>query len=266
MLAVLMAGITPPATYAAGTAYVEPVLLTSQAGSVSVIVAATDSQVAANAVAGRGGQVTSNLWLINSVAATLPAHAVAAVAAMPGVQSIVLNHGLKSSDASVADVQPTNSKKVWKIAYPVTVDIGADSVHTTRLPSGKRIDGESVTVAVVDSGVFFDKEVRRELGAVVQKNFLGQADFVDGTCQPTPGSNKQIIGTQADGYCALTWRDSADGFGHGTAVASVIWNNFTDANTGTKLGVAPGANVLSVRVLDNDGQGSYETVIKGIQY
>src|SRR5262249_44941066 len=87
------------------------------------------------------------------------------------------------------------------------------------------------------------------------------------TCRVKPDTNQpKIVGTQYDGYCALTSGDSTDGFGHGTAVASIIWNNFTDATTGVQLGVAPGANILSVRVLGNDGQGSYETVIKGIQY
>jgi serine protease AprX len=267
MLVTLLSGTAAPVVPAVNTAYVEPGLRTVGPASVSIIVAADSSRTAAQAVAQLGGQVTSDLWLIDSVAATLPARQVVALAALPGIQSIIANHSLKSSDTGAPDVWPTDNKKVWDIAYPVTIDIGADIVQKSKSAPGKRIDGDNVTVAVVDSGVFFDKDVRRELGSVVQRQFLGQADFVQSTCRTKPDTKKpKIIGAQFDGYCALTSQDSTDGFGHGTAVASVIWNNFTDATTSVKLGVAPGASIVSVRVLDNDGQGSYETVIKGIQY
>jgi hypothetical protein len=246
LLAILMASATP-ASNAATAAYVEPTLLESHQPAAMVIVAASSSRAAGEAVAALGGQITSDLWLIDAVAATLPARQIATLAAAPGVRSIVANHGLKSSDTPVPDVQPTNSQKVWKLRYPVTIDIGADKVQHTRLPSGKRNDGDNVTVAVVDSGVFFDKDVRRELGTVVQRDFLGQADFVESSCRADATSRRaKLLGTPMNGYCAETWRDSADDYGHGTAIASVIWNNFTDADSGVKLGVAPGANVLSV--------------------
>jgi serine protease AprX len=150
------------------------------------------------------------------------------------------------------DVQATGSPTVWQLVNPVAVDIGADEVHATALPSSQRVTGAGVTIAVVDSGVYFDNEIKRTLGNVVWKQFLGQADFVAPGCPA--------------GYCTQGWQESVDSYGHGTAVASVIWNNFTDQVTGAALGVAPGASLLSVRVLDGNGAGSYETVIKGIQY
>jgi serine protease AprX len=165
------------------------------------------------------------------------------------------------------DVRATASPTVWELVNPVAVDIGADEIHATAAASSssklgaqapassqpsQQITGAGVTIAVVDSGVYFDNEIKRTLGHVVWNQFLGQVDFVASGC---PG-----------GYCAQTWRDSIDSYGHGTAVASVIWNNFTDHGTGSTLGVAPGASLLSVRVLDGDGAGSYETVIRGIQY
>ena len=54
-----------------------------------------------------------------------------------------------------------------------------------------------------------------------------------------------------------------DGNGHGTHVAGTI--AAIDNNQGV-IGVVPGANLYSVRVLDNSGSGSYSGVIAGIDW
>ena len=54
-----------------------------------------------------------------------------------------------------------------------------------------------------------------------------------------------------------------DGNGHGTHVAGTI--AALDNNTGV-VGVAAGASVVAVRVLDNSGSGSYSGVIGGVDY
>ena len=54
-----------------------------------------------------------------------------------------------------------------------------------------------------------------------------------------------------------------DGHGHGTHVAGTI--AAIDNNLGV-IGVAPGANLYSVRVLDNSGSGTYSGVIAGIDW
>jgi len=62
----------------------------------------------------------------------------------------------------------------------------------------------------------------------------------------------------------LRTRSSADdGNGHGTHVAGTI--GALDNGCGV-VGVAPGATLVAVRVLDNSGSGSYSGVIKGIDY
>jgi len=54
-----------------------------------------------------------------------------------------------------------------------------------------------------------------------------------------------------------------DGYGHGTHVAGTIAaiDNSTDV-----VGVAAGATVVAVRVLDNSGSGAYSWVIAGVDY
>ncbi len=54
-----------------------------------------------------------------------------------------------------------------------------------------------------------------------------------------------------------------DGNGHGTHVAGTI--AAIDNNQGV-IGVAPGANLYSVRVLDNSGSGTYSGVIAGVDW
>jgi hypothetical protein len=98
-------GCTPkppePDQPASDMAYVKPGLWTSQADPLAIIVTATDSQTAAQAVERLGGQVTSDLWLIDAVAATLPAGQLKRLAAEPGLISIVENKGVTSSRAPV---------------------------------------------------------------------------------------------------------------------------------------------------------------------
>jgi subtilisin family serine protease len=276
LLAVPRSSAGPPAQ-----AYLDPALR-SAAPVAAVIVTAGDAAAAARAVTAAGGAVTADLWLIDAVAARVPSASLAALTAAPGVVAVVANRGVASSDwdgwvtdlplPSVwdgrPDVQPTADPTAWQVVNPVAIDIGADKLHSGALNGGKPVRGDGVTVAVVDSGVYFDADVRAELGAVVSEQFVGQADFVDSQCQVLPRSQGRAItvGRQRSDHCWLSHADTADGYGHGTAVASIIWNNFTDANTGVSLGVAPGADILSVRVLDDSGVGTYETVIKGIQF
>jgi hypothetical protein len=55
-----------------------------------------------------------------------------------------------------------------------------------------------------------------------------------------------------------------DGFGHGTAVSSVIAGQGTKSN-GKYKGVAPDAKIIMAKVLGDDGGGSYESIIGGMQ-
>jgi hypothetical protein len=73
-LLVLVGGVvlSQPAT-AAEAVYIESGLVSNPAESLSVIVTAADSQAAAEAVERVGGQVVSDLWLIEAVSARLPA-------------------------------------------------------------------------------------------------------------------------------------------------------------------------------------------------
>jgi len=159
------------------------------------------------------------------------------------------------------DVEPGSSRMSWKLVNPYSVDIGADQVHK------KGIRGGDVGVAVLDSGVYWDPEVKSVLGVQLQHQFIGQADYVQPLCGLSLGC------VQNSDHAFLDFTSSRDSHGHGTHVAGTISNKllFEALAQGQNsdqifIGVAPDARILSVRVLGADGTGSYESVIKGIQY
>lgn len=113
-------------------------------------------------------------------------------------------------------------------AYPRAVD--ADRVWSM----GRT--GQGVTVAVLDSGITHDPDLVQPTNRI-----LASVNFAD------------PLGTLTDPG------------GHGTHVAGIIAGDGTRSN-GQYLGVAPGANLVDVRVLDANGNGRISSVVLGIQW
>ncbi|PUB23874.1 subtilisin family serine protease [Promicromonospora sp. AC04] len=123
--------------------------------------------------------------------------------------------------------------KVWLDAPVQALD--ADSTPQIGAPEAwaAGYTGEGVTVAVLDTGV---DTTHPDLDDVT----VGSRDFT---------------GTG----------NTADGFGHGTHVASIALGS-GDASDGVNRGVAPGADLLVGKVLDNDGYGEMSWVIDGMEW
>ncbi|MEO6212771.1 MAG: S8 family peptidase [Vicinamibacterales bacterium] len=97
------------------------------------------------------------------------------------------------------------------------------------------LDGSGVGVAIVDSGV---ASWHDDLGSDRVTHF---ADFV--TYLPTPH----------------------DDYGHGTHVAGIIAGSGYDSG-GARRGIAPGAQLIVLKVLDANGDGYISNVIAAIDY
>lgn len=107
-----------------------------------------------------------------------------------------------------------------------------------------QVTGDGVTVAVVDSGV--DKDHPEFAGRLDTANAASWIDCGPGV--PPPCSDPD------------TWDDVN---GHGTHVAGVVAAALDGVGV---AGVARDATILPVRVLDEEGSGSFEDVAAGIRY
>lgn len=121
---------------------------------------------------------------------------------------------------------------------------GADAAHARGYTGGDSVATGSATtdavVAIADTGI--DAETPELAGKVIA--------FVDCT-----GSTRDVR--------VCTPAAPSDPNGHGTHVAGVAAGAGHDA---ALRGVAPGAAVVGIRILEADGAGSFDSVIAGIQW
>ncbi|HMF93642.1 MAG TPA: S8 family peptidase [Vicinamibacterales bacterium] len=99
------------------------------------------------------------------------------------------------------------------------------------------VTGQGVTVAVIDSGISAHQALSQKV--------IASVSFVTGDPSVT------------------------DAYGHGTHVAGIITGNGSAAARVTSLytgGIAPGANLVNVRVLGADGTGMTSDAVAGIEW
>ena len=124
--------------------------------------------------------------------------------------------------------------RIRSVADPTAVTIGADQVWAGSGGGESGLSGAGIGVAVIDSGVD-----RRH--AALRNRVAASVDFIGG--------------------------DGVDRFGHGTHVAAIIaGRGGRSAETAEYRGIAPGAHIVSLRVLDEQGAGMASDVIEAIDW
>jgi serine protease AprX len=209
-----------------------------------------------------GGRVTSpTLRVINGFGAALSRKAARRLRHRRSVRSVSLNTSMTaaadtSGGYSCPTADATTTANKW---FPGPArDYDPTLLNTYKLLSQptdnaiqanrawSRATGRGVGVAVVDTGIAGDLP-----------------DF------QTPGWNgSRVIASAVTNPCA---KDANDHYGHGTHVAGLIAGNGllypTDHQLfGKYMGVAPRANLVSVKVSDDDGNTTVLDVIYGIQF
>jgi serine protease AprX len=194
----------------------------------SYIIQGTNLETVIHLVKANGGEVTSRLGLINGVGALLPVKSVTHLLAESQITSITPNASVK-----LADSEGGKSSQIPATDYPdvVGADVAWDQGST----------GDEVTVAVIDTGLSRHPGLKKNTQGKQNNRIVGWADFVDYSHEPR------------------------DPHGHGTHIAGIIANSQTGSD-GEWNGVAPDIQLVGVRVLDKQGQGTYEQVIQGIQW
>jgi serine protease AprX len=183
----------------------------------------------AQLVRAAGGEVTGELALIHGLAASLPADAAAELAHDAGVAAVSANAPVRTQSSTIDTSQ-------LGTAYP-------DSAHAPQ--AWNTATGKGVGVAVIDTGLAGDLP-----------DFKG----ADG--------RSRVIASAVVNPKATT---AADTYGHGTHVAGILAGDGTrraasDPLRGRYIGVAPEANLISVKVADDTGSATELDVIRGLQF
>jgi subtilisin len=102
--------------------------------------------------------------------------------------------------------------------------------------------------------IFWESSSALNNGQIAQHQYPGVAIIDTGILTTHPDLN--VVG----GRNCLRGNSYSDGNGHGTHVAGTV------AANGKIVGVAPGAPLYAVRVLDNSGSGSWSSIICGVDW
>jgi serine protease AprX len=192
-----------------------------------------DSQLSAlrGAITKGGGTIGRKFRSVPGMSVKLPAALVAALAQRSDVWRIVPNRSVHGSTSAMEQLT------------------GADNVRAMSAP-GSTLDGTGVTIAFVDSGIMASHAgfIGNDGLSRVKKS----VDFTSALATPdTP------VDSSASPF--------QDPFGHGTLAASVAAGRAVPGSIDS-TGVAPGASLVDVRVLDNTGTGDLETTLEGIDW
>jgi serine protease AprX len=228
LVAMVLASVSVFVPLASSThhAHIDP-SLAGLHGRVKVIVQAIDPAAAASAVRRAGGTVTRDLPIVSGVAATLSSKAISSLAAQSAVRTISL-------DARVHVLGQPDAGKLRSV-YPkaVKADRAWNSNYT----------GAGVTVALIDTGI---ADVPDLAGRVLP--VTDDLTQVTTTCQNFSG----------DPGCG-------DSYGHGTFIAGIIAGDGSSSD-GAYTGIAPDANLVSVKIAGPDGSADVSNVLAAIQW
>src|SRR5437879_3736240 len=179
-------------------------------------------------VEGHGGVLKKKLDVIRGAHYSVPVKSLPALADDPDVAYISPNRPLSGTSTSTLDYTPesVNAQVAWQ---------------------QWGLDGTGVGVAVIDSGITAVGDLYWWIPSnqTYGSRVVYSQNFVPGTT------------------------DTSDLYGHGTHVAGIIagagWFSTGSNFTHTFEGIAPNANVINLRVLDQDGAGTDSSVIAAIQ-
>jgi len=147
------------------------------------------------------------------------------------------------SDPNVVYVSPDRAVFSTSIGSPSPMlDFHTDTANAPAAWA-RGFDGSGIGVAVIDSGI---------------------ADVPD-----LHGKRFSVVFSQNFVKNGLASAGSPDPYGHGSHVAGIIAGSGTKSSGASYLytfkGVAPGANLINLRVLDQNGQGTDSQVIAAIE-
>jgi len=188
------------------------------------------------------GEIERQLTSINAIATRLSKDKIETLKKHPGIEYIEPDYEAEALGDLVEDsVEETRHKDKDKGPSQVApwgiTKINADKAWQVTNDPNK---GKGIKVAILDTGIQYDHPD-------LQANIKGGVNFV--------GSGSRDGSTDPK-----RWTDKN---GHGTHVAGTI---AAEDNGIGVVGVAPQASLYAVKVLNNQGKGSYSDIIQGIDW
>src|SRR2546426_8028145 len=195
----------------------------------------TPTHVQRGKVQKKGGVLRGKLDAIKGALYSLPVNALEAVADDPDVVYISPDRPL--SGASTLDYTPetVNAPVAWN-TYG--------------------LDGTGIGVALIDSGIY---------PVIATSTTISNPDLI-WVNLVTSAYGPRLLYSQS--FVPGT-TDTSDYYGHGTHVAGIVsgagWNSYGNHYTHMFKGIAPNANLINLRALDQNGAGTDSSVIAAIQ-
>jgi len=218
-----------------------------EAEAVSYVVTGSNIDVVKTALAKIDAEVTHELGLINAAGARLTDRQGRSLRADPGIRQVFRDGRVKMALAHGND-KSGRKKKSFDSIFPSFID--ADLLHQ----SG--VTGKGIGIAVIDSGMWKQQNLVKNTRGEVR--LISYYDAIENELLDVGKRKKD-------------WREISDEHGHGTHITSVMANSSESRNsnghkTGGYNGIAPDANLVVVKALNEEGKGTYLDVIRGIAY
>lgn len=181
-------------------------------------------------------------WITNSIVVDADDETRRQIAAMPDVESI-------EPEREIALDDPETTATANPDVYSAGLDVewNVSRTNAPKVWDSRDIQGQGIVVGVVDTGYAFhpalDERYRGYRNGSTPENTYNWADFV-------PKDRAACINTPCDGN------------GHGTHVTGTVLGRLGNH----VYGVAPGAQFISCRALNDAGAGLWEYVVSCYQW
>lgn len=178
------------------------------------------------------------------------------IANFDNIDFIEYDQQITIKDAAFASPQPIAAQNV-----ATGLDNWGAAAIDAQLAWQKNLRGENVTIAVVDTGVdVLHPQLANQIDYNLAESGFKQNNGID-------DDNNGFVDDYAGYNFAENNSDISDAVGHGTHVSGIIAAAHDDLEikSGYMQGVAPGAKVLPIKFLGENG-GTLSAALRGIDY
>ncbi len=175
-----------------------------------------------------GGKMLATLPMINAATVWMPAGQAVRLSTHRSVKWV-------SPDAPVESTACPQCVDTTKLANAYIDAINANDIWN----DAPYIQGKNIGIAVIDSGINPNGDLYTQMGA-----------------------NRQIANVR---FNSDYNQSTSDGYGHGTHVASILAGDGSESN-GKYIGVAPLANIINVKVSNDNGSARMTDIVSGLEW